>query len=63
MIDREEMFAARSAHTDIPCGNCVYNLGNGRRGDCVMFPVMKPDKIYFDGAECPLRNTGEERDG
>jgi hypothetical protein len=56
MIDKNEMFATRTAHKEIHCKNCVYNLGNGARGDCTMFPVMKPDKIYFDGEKCPLHN-------
>ena len=54
MIDKNEMFATRSAHPNIHCKKCIYNLGNGSRGDCEMFLVMKPDKIYFEGEKCPL---------
>ena len=54
MINKDEKLATRGPSEDIHCKNCVYNRGNGNRGDCDMFEVMKPDKIYFDGAECPL---------
>ena len=57
MIDKNEQFATRGPHPDIHCKNCIYNLGNGNRGDCEMFAVMKPDKIYFDGEKCPLHNS------
>ena len=54
MIDKEEMFAPGGPHKNIHCKDCVYNRNNERRGDCDMFEFMKPDKIYFEGAECPL---------
>lgn len=57
MIDKNEMFATRGPHPDINCKNCIYNLGNGYRGDCEMFLVVKPDKIYFHGEKCPLHNS------
>jgi len=54
MIDKNEKFATRGPHKDIHCQNCAYNKDNPNRGDCEMFLVMKPDKIYFDGEKCPL---------
>ena len=56
MIDKKEKFATRGAHEKIHCKDCVYNRGNGNRGDCDMFEVIKPDKIYFEGEKCPLHN-------
>lgn len=54
MMDKDEKFTTRGAHPEIHCETCVYNRGKGTRGDCDMFEVMKPDKIYFDGEKCPL---------
>lgn len=54
MIDKNEQFATRGPHPDIHCNTCAYNKGKGIRCDCDMFPVMKPDKIYFDGEKCPI---------
>ena len=53
-LKSQEMLTAIGPHEKISCKDCAYNRGNGKRGDCDMFEVMKPDKIYFDGEECPL---------
>lgn len=54
MIDKDEKFATKTAHPEIQCKNCAYNLGKADRGDCEMFQVMKPEKVYFEGEKCPL---------
>ena len=56
MVDKEEKLTTLGPSEDIHCKNCAYNRGDGNRGDCDMFEVMKPDKIYFDGVECPLHH-------
>ena len=52
MIDPNEMFATRGPHPGIHCKTCEFNKGKADRGDCEIFEVMKPDKIYFDGEKC-----------
>lgn len=45
-------YCGKEKTKEIPATGHSY----GARGDCTMFPAMKPDKIYFDGEKCPLHN-------
>jgi hypothetical protein len=39
------------------CEGCIHIIDKPLRGDCKMYPVVKPSNVYHDGAPCPKKQV------
>lgn len=68
MQDKKEIFGARHPSENMKCKTCIYANGKPpfadgwRKSSCVVYqdPDIKPNDVYFDGAECEYYKENRE---